>query len=365
MSLFVSTNVSSITSQRNLARSARQLDSSYQKLSSGFRINSARDDAAGLQISDRMTAQINGLTQANRNCMDGISMLQVAEGALNEVTEMIQRMRTLAVQAANGTYSQDERMAIQEEVQELSAEVNRIAKQTTFGGQPILDGEQEYLYFPNDKKIMPISNTHPADPNVSCRDPSHTDKRKTLQVGAYAGNTVDLKLGIPVNKVFCNAGCHNTFPSNALVGFDMSGLYISLVNIDNPSILVEPEITSTTDFSNSHKTGICMGSDGMATLDVTTQEGAEKAIEIADGFIRTIDTNRADMGAIQNRLESCISNQENVIENVSDARSRIRDCDYASETAKLTMLNILQQSAASILTQANMKPQTALSLLQN
>ena len=291
-------------------------------------------------------------------------MLQVAEGALDEVTAMIQRMRTLAVQAANGTYSQDERMAIQEEVQELSAEINRIAKQTTFGGQPILDGEQEYKYFPDQKKIMPICNTHPTDPNVSCRDPAHTEKKKTLQVGAYAGNTVDLKLGIPVNKVFCNAGCHNTFPSNALVGFDMGGLYISLVDIDSPSILIEPAITPTTDFSSSHKTGICMGNDNMPTLDVSTQEGAEKAIEIADGFIRTIDTNRADMGAIENRLESCVSNQENVIENVSDARSRIRDCDYARETAKMTMLNILQQSATTILTRANMKPQTVISLLQ-
>ncbi len=364
MALFVNTNVSSINGQRNLARVTRQLDSSYQKLSSGLRINSARDDAAGLQISDRMTAQINGMTQANRNCMDGISMLQVAEGALEQASANIQRMRTLAVQSANGTYSQDERMALQEEVAELSSEVNRIARQTTYGGQPILDGEQEYKYFPAQKKIMPMSNIHPADPNVSCRDPSHTDKKKVLQVGAYAGNTVDMNIGIPVGKVYCNAGCGNTFPTKALVGFDMSGLYISLVNIDNPSILVEPAITNTTDFTTSHQTGICIGSDGLATLDVTTQQGAQKAIEIADGFLKTIDSCRADMGALQNRLESCIANQENVIENVSDSRSRIRDCDFASETARQTMLNILQQSATSILSQANMKPQTALSLLQ-
>ncbi len=364
MALYVNTNVSSVNGQRSLARVTRQLDSSYQKLASGQRINSARDDAAGLQICDRMTAQINGMNQANRNCLDGISLLQVAEGALGEVTASIQRMRTLAVQSANGTYSQDERMALQEEVAELSAEVNRIARQTTYGGEPILDGEQEYLYIPGQKKIMPMSNTHPSNPNISCRDPSHTEKKKTLQVGAYAGNTVDMNIGIPVGKVYCNAGCHNTFATNALVGFDMSGLYISLVNIDNPSILVEPAITSATDFTTSHQTGICIGSDGLVTLDVTTQQGAQKAIEIADGFLKTIDSCRADMGALQNRLESCIANQENVIENVSDARSRIRDCDYASEIAQQTKLNILQQSAASILSHANMKPQTVLSLLQ-
>ena len=364
MGFYINTNMSSINSMRNLSVTGRGLDTCYERLSSGLRINRAKDDASGLQISNRMGTEIDVLTQGNRNANDCVSMCQVIEGALDEGTNMLQRMRTLAVQSANGTYSQDERMALQEEVAELSAEVNRIARQTTYGGEPILDGEQEYKYFPAQKKIMPMSNIHPADPNVSCRDPSHTDKKKVLQVGAYAGNTVDMNIGIPVGKVYCNAGCHNTFATNALVGFDMSGLYISLVNIDNPSILVEPAITSATDFTTSHQTGICIGSDGLATLDVTTQQGAQKAIEIADGFLKTIDSCRADMGALQNRLESCIANQENVIENVSDARSRIRDCDFASETARQTMLNILQQSAASILSHANMKPQTVLSLLQ-
>ncbi len=363
MAIYVTSNISSINGTRALGKATANLDRTYQHLSSGFRINSARDDAAGLQISDRMTAQINGMTQANRNCMDGISMLQVAEGALEQVTENIQRMRTLAVQSVNGTYSQDERMALQEEVQQLSSEVNRIAIQTKFGKQSILDGEQEYKYFSDTKKIMPISNTHPSNPNVSCRDPSHTEKRKELQVGAYEGNTIQLELGIPVKKVYCNAGCQNTFTTNALVGFDMSGLYISVVDIDNPSYLVEPAITASTDFSNSHKTGICIGTDGYATLDVTTAEGAAKAIDIADGFLRTIDSCRANMGAVGNRLESCISNQENIIENISAARSRIRDCDYSREVATKVKYDIMQQGASTILSRANMKPQIALSLL--
>ncbi|MBQ8707258.1 MAG: flagellin [Succinivibrionaceae bacterium] len=365
MALYVNTNVASIWGQGRLASATRNLDGAYQKLSSGLRINSAKDDAAGLQISDRMMAQINGLTQGNRNCLDGISLLQVAEGALDEVTNMIQRMRTLAVQSANGANSQDERLALQQEVQQLSQEVNRIAKQTTWGGEPILDGEQEYKYFPATRKIMPMSNSHPSDPNVSCRDPSHTEKRKTIQAGAYAGHTIDFTLGIHYDKVYCNAGCGNTFPTKALLGFDMNGLYCSAVDIDNPAFLVEPAIDANTDFSTSHQTGMCIGNDGLLTLDVSTAAASQKAIEICDSFVRTIDSHRAEMGSVENRLESAISNQENVIENVSDARSRIRDCDFACETAKQTMYNILQQGATTVLSQANQQPQIALSLLNS
>ena len=277
MSLYVNTNTSSINSQRQLAKSTKALDSSYQKLSSGFRINSAKDDAAGLQISDRMTAQINGLTQGNRNANDGISFAQTAEGALDEVTNMLQRMRTLAVQSKNGTNSSDERVALQDEVEQLTTEIKRIGTDTKFG------------------KNLDVFKSNTAF---------------TLQVGAYSGNTI-------------------TFTTKAMsqvLGGTTAGITITDVSVASASTV-----------SN--------------TLDTL------------DNYLKNVDSYRATLGAMQNRLESSISNQENVIENVSDARSRIRDVDYASETAKMTQQSILQQASTSILSQANMKSQIALSLL--
>ena len=272
MSLYVNTNTSSINSQRQLAKSTKALDSSYQKLSSGFRINSAKDDAAGLQISDRMTAQINGLTQGNRNANDGISFAQTAEGALDEVTNMLQRMRTLAVQSVNGTNSSDERTALNDEVTQLKDEIDRIGDQTKFG------------------KNLAVFSANTAF---------------TLQVGAYSGNTISFQ-----TKEMSNV------------------LGVSL-------------------------TAIAVNSAGVADTSICK----------LDEMLKNVDSYRATLGAVQNRLESSISNQENVIENVSDARSRIRDVDYASETAKMTQQSILQQASTSILSQANMKSQIALSLL--
>ncbi len=276
MSLYVNTNTSSINAQRQLAKSTKAQDSSYQKLASGFRINSARDDAAGLQISDRMTAQINGLTQGNRNANDGISFAQTAEGALDEVTNMLQRMRTLAVQSKNGTNSSDERVALQEEVNQLTTEIKRIGSQTKFG---------------KNKGVFESGTM-------------------TLQVGAYSGNTIS----------FTTKGI------SAILGGTGAAVSITTVTI----------------------------SDGASVSDT---------IDHIDDYLKGVDSYRAELGAVQNRLESSISNQENVIENVSDARSRIRDVDYASETAKMTQQSILQQASTSILSQANMKSQIALSLL--
>jgi flagellin len=291
VALYVNTNVSSINGQRNLAAATRKLDCSYQKLSSGLRINSAKDDAAGLQISDRMTAQINGMTQGNRNANDGISVCQTIEGALDEITGMIQRIRTLAVQSSNGTNSNDERMALEQEVNELSHEIIRIGRQTTYG------------------KNLYCFNSNPPSPG----SPIGQNGKITFQVGAYAGNTVDV-----------------TFK-------------------DLDSILGVNSIST----AGIASIGLC----------VDTFVCAQNAINTADQMLGRIDEYRAHLGAAQNRLESTVANQDNVIENVNDARSRIRDVDYASETARMAQMNILQQAATSILTQANQKPQVALSLL--
>ena len=302
MALYVQTNTSSINSQRMLARSTRQLDTSYQRLSSGLRINSAKDDAAGLQISNRMTSQINGLTQGNRNANDGISMCQVTEGALDEVTNMLQRIRTLAIQSANGTNSAAERTALNEEVVELQKEIRRVGYDTTFGGNLEILGDAL-----GNGTNAGVSNT-------------------VFQVGSNAYQTIDLSMKSLDHLVTLTAA----------------------LPIDDHGTVVQTATAGTT----------------LTALDVTTAANAQKTIATISEYIKRVDSYRAELGAVQNRLESTISNQENVIENVSDARSRIRDVDYAVETANMTQQSIIQQAATTILTQANQKSQIAMNLLQ-
>ncbi|MCR4554534.1 MAG: flagellin [Succinivibrionaceae bacterium] len=293
MALYVNTNTSSINSQRNLSKSTSSLSSSYTKLASGFRINSAKDDAAGLQISNRMTSQINGLTQGNRNANDGISLAQVTEGALDEVTTMLQRMRTLAIQSANGTNSSEERTALNDEVKELQAEIARIGTDTSFGGTLKIFGATG-----NDNSI----------------------------IGANGKATIEFQVGSNANEV-------------------ISIEFKSMSNLLNTN-------SSTTDNLEKGK-----------VIEVDTAAHSQTAIDKIDAMIQNVDAFRAKLGAVQNRLESTISNQENIIENVNDARSRIRDVDYAAETAKMAQQQILQQASTSMLSQANQKNSIAMNLL--
>jgi flagellin len=274
MALFVNTNVSALNAQRQLINSGRTLDTSFQRLSSGFRINSAADDAAGLQISNRLTAQIQGLDQAIRNANDGISLSQVAEGAMDEITTALQRIRVLAVQSQNGINSSGDRIALQKEVSALKAEISRIATTTQFGGVKLLDGRYS----------------------------------STFLVGANAGQTISVNI------------------SRTGGGFGTSGL-------------------------------------GLAGLTISSLAGASRALAQIDSAINVIDSKRADLGAIQNRFQSTIRNLSNIVENISAARSRIRDTDFAKETAELTRSQILQQASTTVLSQANQRPQAALSLL--
>ncbi len=273
MALAVNTNVSALNAQRQLLTSGTALDTAYKRLSSGFRINSAADDAAGLQISNRLTSQVNGLNQAISNANDGISASQVAEGALDEITNSLQRIRTLAVQSQNGINNSADRTALQKEVSALKTEISRIAQNTQFGGVDILKGGYSAKFL----------------------------------VGANAGQTISVNLS--------RAG-----------GFGASGL-------------------------------------SLASLTIATVGGASTALATIDSAIKTIDSKRADLGALQNRFQSTIRNLSNVVENVSAARSRIRDTDFAKETAELTRAQILQQASTTVLAQANTRPQSALSLL--
>lgn len=277
MSLFVNTNTSSLNAQRQLFTSGTNLDTAFERLSSGFRINSAKDDAAGLQISDRMTSQIMGLDQAVRNANDGISLAQVAEGAMQEITNALQRIRVLAVQSQNGINSSADRVALQKEVAALKDEINRIAETSQFAKTDILTG----------------------------------DYSSSFLIGANAGQDISVSLKLTG-------------------GFGVSGLTGSQSD----------------------------------DVDVSTEAKAKDTLALIDSAISTVDAKRADLGAIQNRFESTIRNLSNISENVSAARSRIRDTDFATETAELTRWQIIQQASTTVLSQANQRPQAALSLLQ-
>ena len=268
MALYVNTNVSSINAQRKLTNATNSLNVSYQRLASGYRINSAKDDAAGLMISDRLTSQINGLNQGNRNANDGIALAQTIEGALDETTNMLQRIRTLAVQSSNGTNASQDREALQQEVDQLCAEINRIAKDTTFAGEQILDGAGEGLIPDNGNLIFHVG--------------SNKDNRITLE----------WKEGFTISGIAAIAG--NITISNLVTANQSRGMYQPVAN------------------SNAH-------------FDIRTQCAANNVIALIDSFVQAVDSKRADLGAIQNRMEATIRNQSNISENESDARSRIRD----------------------------------------
>jgi flagellin len=273
MGLYVNTNVSSLNAQRQLFNSGQALSTSFERLSSGFRINRAADDAAGLQISDRLTTQVQGLNQAVRNANDAISLSQTAEGALSEVTASLQRIRVLAVQSQNGINSSSDRAALQKEVSALKLEISRIASDSQFGGTDLLTGSFS----------------------------------ATFLVGANGGQTIAISL-------------------NQTGGYGTSGL-------------------------------------SLGTTDISTATGASGALSTIDTAISTIGAVRADLGALQNRFQSTIRNLSNISENIAAARSQIRDTDFAAETAELTRNQIVQQASLSVLSQANQRPQTALSLL--
>jgi flagellin len=294
MALYVNTNTTSLYAQRQLGNSGDVLDKSFERLASGQRINSAADDAAGLQISNRLTSQTNGLNQAMRNANDGISLAQTAEGAMDETTNMLQRMRTLAIQSANGSNTDDDRLAIQQEIAQLATEIDRVADTTTFGGQNLLDGSYASGSF---------------------------------QVGADASQTISFSLA--------SGGTNNSVDISAVGGFNVQGL------------------------STAAGTTIITS----LTASVSSVANAQSMIEMLGSMIAAVDTKRAELGAVQNRFSSTISNLGNIKENVEGARSRIRDADFAEETATMTSNQILQQASTTILSQANQRPQSAMSLL--
>ncbi|WP_308498275.1 flagellin [uncultured Anaerobiospirillum sp.] len=292
-----------------------------------MRINSAKDDAAGLQIADRLTSQINGLNQGNRNASDGIALAQTAEAGMDEISGMLQKIRTLAVQASNGTNTTADKQALSKEASSLATEITRIAKQTTFAGKTILNGKQT-------NSIDPIAggggggNPQPPAPAPGG---AGADQSITLQVGSNKGDTISFAL---VNLQFSAA---------AVKAGIADGNFLAAGGAGDKAFI--------------------KGANDAITINFTTAGTASDIIGFMDQMIGYVDSQRADLGATQNRLESSIRNQSNVAANEADARSRIRDADFAQESANLSQQSIIQQAAASMLMQANTRPQLGLSLL--
>ena len=375
MAIYVNTNTSSLRAQNALGKATSKLQGSYEKLSSGKRINSAKDDAAGLQIASRMTSQINGLTQGNRNANDGISMCQVAEGATEEITSMLQRMRTLAIQSANGTNADSERDAIQQEVNQLSLEIQRIGEQTTFGGTlHVLNGsigtvkadgtlddtftkfqvgshsDQTVTATFSDLTFAGLLNYAQQDGVI---DPATGDAIAFAKSASHAAaKAADADAGTKASPATQNVVLKKIDDQDhdGLTGWDMSDMKVGHPGKGN----TKKAITDSTG-----------GTSGkLFAISMTSHANAEAAIKCLDVMINHVDSERAQWGAVENRLSSTINNQSNTITNVSDARSRIEDVDFAAETAQLTQQNVIQQAASSVLTQANSSTQIALSLLQ-
>ena len=491
MALSVITNTASLNAQRNLTKSGLNLQTSMQRLSSGMRINSAKDDAAGLQISNRLTSQINGLGVAQRNANDGISMAQTAEGAMQESSNILQRMRDLALQSANGSNSASDREALQKEVGQLQTELTRIANTTSFGDQKLLDGTFGTKSFQvgsnaNETISLGLSSIKATDIGTKRFDLAGTtaglgeataagtgavvangvtggglsitgkngaaeaitagagssaltiadainakssttgvsaDARTQVQlsgltasgavsfelngsvIAATADSTTDYaSIAAAINEKSGSTGVSAALNSdtNALVLTDETGKDITINNFlaagdiavngmeydgtvgattttltgatpatDSTVIVGSIRLNSTESFSVTAG-DVTLGADTNAnasasvavdTVDLGTQTGAQNALDIIDGAIAQIDSQRSTLGAIQNRFGHTISNLANIQENVSASRSRIQDTDFAVETAQMTKNQILQQAGTSILAQANQLPQAALSLI--
>jgi flagellin len=395
MALTINTNIASLNAQRNLGKSQQDLTKSMERLSSGLRINSAKDDAAGLAISDRMTAQIRGLNQASRNANDGISMSQTAEGALQESTNILQRMRELAVQSANDTNSASDRLSLNEEIVQLKNEIDRIAVTTEFNGRKVIDGTMTDATFQvganagvNQTISFSIDSARTADLGttaiitVTAASASYTATAgsglltATADVAGIDGNytitVVDSADGATTSSVTVSGTTITVTASLTVGSFDTSDKIAALLNATTAA--TEGLVTVTglgTAASVAGTTTLVGGADasvtGTRTIDqisVATRSEASITISSVDAALEDIDTIRGGLGAVQNRFESTIANLNNVSENLSAARSRILDADIAMETSSMTKSNILQQAGVSILAQANQTPQLALQLLQ-
>lgn len=372
MSQVINTNALSLMAQNNLNKSQNSLGSAIQRLSSGLRINSAKDDAAGQAISNRFTASITGLTQASRNANDGISIAQTTEGALNEINDNLQNIRRLSVQASNGTNSASDRQSIQDEINERLAEIDRISEQTEFNGVKVLskdqslniqvganDGETISLQLKQmnantlgmedfDVRVFSNSNAQVID------ETGYSALAANDKVGAY--DVTDADLTALKEQFFGTGGTGDIMK-------DGSGNYIAKGTDAEGN-----EIQKTLSLAeNDTGTGLVAKEKG----DYVTQTQKDEADAIVNSMLKTVDEAlnqvdglRSNLGASQNRFASVISNLDSTVNNLSESRSRILDADFASEVSNMSRANILQSAGTTVLAQANQVPQNVLSLLR-
>ncbi|MEJ1141655.1 flagellin [Stenotrophomonas sp. CCNWLW162] len=407
MAQVINTNTMSLNAQRNLSTSGNSLATTIQRLSSGLRINSAKDDAAGLAISERFSTQIRGLDVAIRNANDGISLAQVAEGSLSEVGNNLQRIRELAVQASNATNSSSDRKALQAEVTQLISEVDRVAKQSDFNGTKLLDGSftsQLFQVGANAGQAIAINSVVDAkadtlgaatfanvyDTQAIAADKAAADTTFSgLQIGitpqgAAAPTTIKIpdftvKAGESITAATAAAVNSRLGATGVMAKVDAGKLSLHSATAGQTfalSVSATPTTGATAvdaNFANIGLQQVAAGTGGTLTgatarhvedLNVSTVEGAQQALSIVDKALESVNSVRADLGAIQNRFTSVVANLQTSSENLSASRSRIRDTDFAKETAELTRTQILQQAGTAMLAQANQVPQNVLSLLQ-
>ncbi|EOX3296225.1 flagellin core protein A [Vibrio cholerae] len=379
MTINVNTNVSAMTAQRYLTKATGELNTSMERLSSGNRINSAKDDAAGLQISNRLTAQSRGLDVAMRNANDGISIAQTAEGAMNESTSILQRMRDLALQSANGTNSASERQALNEESVALQDELNRIAETTSFGGRKLLNGSFGEASFQigsssGEAIIMGLTSVRADDFRMGGQS-FIAEQPKTKEWGVPP-TARDLKFEFTKKDgeaVVLDIMAKNGDDIEELATYINGQTDLFKASVDQEGKLqifvAEPNIEGNFNISGGLATELGLnGGPGVKTtvqdIDITSVGGSQNAVGIIDAALKYVDSQRADLGAKQNRLSHSISNLSNIQENVEASKSRIKDTDFAKETTQLTKSQILQQAGTSILAQAKQLPNSAISLLQ-
>ncbi|MEH0742881.1 flagellin [Vibrio cholerae] len=376
MAVNVNTNVSAMTAQRYLNSATTAQQASMEKLSSGFKINSAKDDAAGLQISNRLNVQSRGLDVAVRNANDGISMAQTAEGAMNETTNILQRMRDLSLQSANGSNSKSERVAIQEEITALNDELNRIAETTSFGGNKLLNGTFATKSFQigadNGEAVMLTMNNMRSD-NTMMGGNSYVaangqDKDWAVQAGAndLTINVTDKFGGVQDITITAKEGDDIEQLATYING--QTDMVKASVNEDGQLQLFTDNNTveGTATFGGSLAGELSIGpakAVTVDTIDVRTVGGAQESVAIVDAALKFVDSHRAELGAFQNRFNHAINNLDNINENVNASKSRIKDTDFAKETTALTKSQILSQASSSVLAQAKQAPNSALGLL--
>ena len=378
----INTNIVSLNAQRNLSASATSLATSMQRLSSGLRVNSAKDDAAGLAIAERMNTQVRGLNVAARNANDGISLAQTAEGALGKVGDMLQRMRELSVQSANATNSQTDRDALQAEVTQLKDEIDRVATTTKFNGTSLLDGSftaQRFQVGANSGETISldaIANTRlTALGTLTTVAASSTGSNTVTSAGAIlAGgmrvNGTDIgavAAGADVTTTAANivAAVNAKTSTTGVTASNVAGA-ISYASAASITVTMSAAATTSTGQASVAATAVTPATteSGIANLSVSTAAKASFAMDAIDTALTAVNTARGTLGAVQSRFENAIATIMVSSENLSAARGRIMDADFAMETANLSRAQILQQAGTAMVAQANQLPQQVLQLLK-